>query len=562
MNLWATGFPWDIINHCIDNTTLEYDPGDSARNAWQELTRFDWDNLHDSPNATVECPGCKGSVSVPWTIGDSLPSIDSTFSTFRGLADQNFATTCPKCSSTINHERLRLSKFRKDLTALLEHNLPMPGTFYGLTGVPETVRDYQVDQPTFPNRLLVVSQSNLLALSHCGLSPSSTLADIRRELEASLGDKRALTRASGGPGRVRISKEGRIAIRRMMYHYWENSSPFSLDLVGAVIRQGVFVQKMDSIDWLHSPTVKTTMTRLIEKYYVFLKIMINNPRHMAVPTLDVDLAWHTHQLSPSRYYRFCIYSTRQRSPFNTSYLIDHDDKVDEGQLSDAFEWTTKIYRKYTNGGLYSECRCWYCEATRELDLHSGTAVISGSGRRARDAADTLHDKVSSDPEKNPHISAHNAVRPEPELFGAFGVTPRTLRAKLLRSNYEKACRRAEKRDRDGRKSGDDKRTPPDAYAWPMAYGYPVYMPGYAPYMCDPSINCDAYASNPSCMNLAPGAVGNCVAGACGGGVAAGGCSGGCSGGGGAPCAGGCGGGGCGGGGGGGGGGCGGGGGGG
>jgi hypothetical protein len=35
-------------------------------------------------------------------------------------------------------------------------------------------------------------------------------------------------------------------------------------------------------------------------------------------------------------------------------------------ISDGFAWTSKMYRRATNGGIYSECTCWYCEATRSL----------------------------------------------------------------------------------------------------------------------------------------------------------------------------------------------------
>lgn len=90
----------------------------------------------------------------------------------------------------------------------------------------------------------------------------------------------------------RVTKEERTSIRRMMAVYWENSSIFSMDLVGAVIRQGTFVQKMHDIDWLHSPTVSSTMERLIIKYGRFFQIMADYPEDVAVPTLDVDLAWY------------------------------------------------------------------------------------------------------------------------------------------------------------------------------------------------------------------------------------------------------------------------------
>ncbi len=76
-----------------------------------------------------------------------------------------------------------------------------------------------------------------------------------------------------------------------MSRYWENSSVFALDLVGAVIRQGTFIEKMHSIDWIHSPAVGSTMARLIEKYTRYFTILAKYPSQVAVPTLDVDLAW-------------------------------------------------------------------------------------------------------------------------------------------------------------------------------------------------------------------------------------------------------------------------------
>jgi hypothetical protein len=110
---------------------------------------------------------------------------------------------------------------------------------------------------------------------------------------------------------------------------------------------------MTKIDWLHSPTATETMTRLILKYHRFMKIMTQHFTHLCVPTLDVDLAWHTHQLSPKLYYDFTVAQSQK--------LIDHDDKISEGKLNDAFEWTSKIYQELYHE-VYSECTCWYCES--------------------------------------------------------------------------------------------------------------------------------------------------------------------------------------------------------
>jgi hypothetical protein len=58
---------------------------------------------------------------------------------------------------------------------------------------------------------------------------------------------------------VDIYPDEALAVRRMMSRYWENSSVFAVDLVGAVIRQGSFVDKMHNINWLASPALSNTM---------------------------------------------------------------------------------------------------------------------------------------------------------------------------------------------------------------------------------------------------------------------------------------------------------------
>lgn len=88
-----------------------------------------------------------------------------------------------------------------------------------------------------------------------------------------------------------IAKGSRIAVRKVLSHYWDNSSIFGIDLVGAVLRQGTFVQKMVKFDWLHSPNLMATVQRLIVKYHRFVRISAENPGRTVVPTLDVDLAW-------------------------------------------------------------------------------------------------------------------------------------------------------------------------------------------------------------------------------------------------------------------------------
>ena len=121
---------------------------------------------------------------------------------------------------------------------------------------------------------------------------SCSMNDIRSIIEVGLKEPAVLTKVCGtSPHYRRPERTERIAIRRMMSTYWDNSSAFALDLVGAIIRQSSFVEKMHNIDWIHSPAVTSTMSRLIAKYGRYFYILSKYEKKIAVPTLDVDLAW-------------------------------------------------------------------------------------------------------------------------------------------------------------------------------------------------------------------------------------------------------------------------------
>ncbi|KAK4987486.1 hypothetical protein LTR50_004618 [Elasticomyces elasticus] len=536
--LWATPMPWHAIDRCINNSTFGYEPGHLVRELFEFSTRLPWDNLADRNEKRMHCSKCGGDISVPWTTCyEHIPSetkslnstIEETLSSGTGYTDPEFNTICPHCRNTIDHERLRAVKFNQDVQRLLKHDVPMPGTVLDITGLPACGLDVVVTtlQPaTFPNRLL-----HAIAGDRSGLSSANSISAVRDEIEFALRDRKIMKQARGT--RFSALPSEKIGIRRMMSRYWNNSSPFALDLVGAVVRQGSFVEKMHNVDWLHSPALPATMTRLLVKYSRFFEIM-QDRSHMAVPTLDVDLAWHTHQLNPSSYLQ---YSFKQ-----TGTLIDHDDKVAETRLNDAFVWTSKTYQKKF-GEAYSECTCWYCEAVRESHTSAASRLFNTQSAIITDSVQHCTPDTSSDPKKSVHISAHNAVRPT-DSKGLCDARARAAAAQLER-HYQKACARARRKGRREPRRDD--------YYYSDAWGYPVYMPMYAPYVgayYGAGASSGMYVSNPACMALGAGAVGNCCTGTCVGGVAAGGCaagtmvgglvSGGCAGGG---MAGGCGGGG-------------------
>ncbi|KAK5167340.1 uncharacterized protein LTR77_007039 [Saxophila tyrrhenica] len=521
MTLWHTGFPWQSAIDCIDSNTFAYEAGDEAATNFARSTN--WNQLRDADVARFSCPGCLGGVQSPWTTvsekaarllsgchdWDSLSKgVDNVLSSGRGFADKDFSMRCPYCMTDINHERLKAAKFCNDARKLIKDDVMMPGTPLGYEGIPlkwgkksDTMFAYFGKMGPFANRFvklglgMSIINENAKRNSKC-----STMTGIRDQIEKQMTDRRYMSTVKCSFGMPKLSKADRVSIRKMMSRYWENSSPFALDLVGAVIRQGSFIEKMHNIDWLHSPALPNTMKRLLVKYQRFVSIM-KDPTHMAVPTLDVDLAWHTHQLSPYPYMAYTI--------ANTGQFIDHDDKVAETALNDAFAWTSKTYQRLY-GEPYSECTCWYCEATRESHTNVASRLFNTWSNQANDS---LVHRSSQDPRKSVHISVHNAVRPDDT---EYAVGARQKAAELEKA-YEKACERARKRGRPEPKRDD--------YYWSDAYGHAVYIPAYSPYVGGYMFMPAYYPVAPACMAMGVGAAGNCCSGTCGGGVAAGACAG-------------------------------------
>ena len=453
MDFFATPLPWSAIDPCIDIITFDYKTTDQAIKNFEHSTGLRWNNIEDDNHKKLICPTCAATISVLWT-ENAIWLSSNEMNRGTGYVDAGFITACTNCETPLCHDFLRVQKFKNDMQLCIRSDLPMPGTVLSNDGKPEPPQIYRPNGPNnyFPNLILKGGLDE--TLSPILANPESTIDEVKSVIEKAIGDRLFLATIKGV--RLRLLPKERVAVRRMMSRYWYNSSPFALDLAGAVIRQGSFVEKMHNIDWLHSPALKNTMERLIIKYARFFQIMADNPRNVAVPTLDVDLAWHTHQLNPQEYYTY--------SEKLTTKYIDHDDKIEETALSDAFTWTSKTYAtKY--GEPYSECTCWYCEAVRETH----TSKLDKFFKSSKAAAlDKLHDAdLPSDPLKSPHISAHNAVRNSESEANA------RVKAAELDKAYLKVCAKARKKGKPEPRRDD--------YFYAYAWGYPMYMPMYYPY---------------------------------------------------------------------------------
>ncbi|KAI8613385.1 hypothetical protein BC830DRAFT_1056414, partial [Chytriomyces sp. MP71] len=68
--------------------------------------------------------------------------------------------------------------------------------------------------------------------------------------------------------------------------------------------------------------------------------MKKEPTKFLVPTLDVDLAWHTHQCYPVQYQNFGLRELKR--------VINHDDSVESETLTKSFDATAKAWKHHYN----------------------------------------------------------------------------------------------------------------------------------------------------------------------------------------------------------------------
>lgn len=144
MRFWRAGLPWAAIDPCIDNDTFEYKNSYAAMERFEDRTGLQWESLNDSPTASIECPICTRCLYVPRTKWDSQRSWTRSSSLkdaelygelhAAGFSDNKFEVQC-QCGVIIDHELLRTLKFRRDIRALRNLDVPMPGTILNDQGI-------------------------------------------------------------------------------------------------------------------------------------------------------------------------------------------------------------------------------------------------------------------------------------------------------------------------------------------------------------------------------------------------------------------------------------------
>ncbi|MCJ1327088.1 hypothetical protein MMC10_003754 [Thelotrema lepadinum] len=547
MGFWAAGMPWEAISRAIDSSTYEYKPVQEAQEAFTRLTRRPWDLAAEQPTMGLKCGRCATAVVTPLTTTNTIASwsTEQPGESGRGYADKGFEIEC-RCGQKLSHEYQRLQKFKNEMRSLFKERVPMPGTLLMISGMTDVASKATAGRGawpmTFPNRMIQAGLGKPLARL-CS-KEDARVKDILDEITRALDDEALVTRAMGSKTH-KPSQPERIAIRRMLSSYWDNSSRFNLDLIGAVIRQTTFTTKMHNLGWVRSPFPNPLVAHFLTRYRNYFTLLEHFPKRNVVPCLDIDLIWHTHQTLPSSYYAYSVE--------RTGTFVDHDDKIGSTELGDSFEWTCKTYQ-HLFSQPYAECHCWYCAAIRESistdtntqpKLKSRSKLSSpfrskfklkpddpksplpsplspGFPQSPLPSPSSFSPSSSSFPpttpsvsvsdlavQEGPHLSTHNST---PTDLSNPALYLQTMQAtNRLNLHYTNACERATS---EGRPLPPRYRLPPPSSRPADLSALSDPREWISPNLPDGEIHPGLYVANPLCA----GAAGSCVSGGLGEGL--------------------------------------------
>ena len=137
----------------------------------------------------------------------------------------------------------------------------------------------------------------------------------------------------------------------------------SIDLVAASLRQREFAKRITSNECIGIDT-PFALFKANTRYHKFLLLM-NRKAYGSkktinlVPTLDIDLCWHTHQLFPVSYRRWCTE--------HLGTVINHDDTIGRGDLNVGLRRTSLAwYDAYREPYTTDDLRQTYFSKSRKI----------------------------------------------------------------------------------------------------------------------------------------------------------------------------------------------------
>ncbi|KAF9465390.1 hypothetical protein BDZ94DRAFT_1160104 [Collybia nuda] len=391
-------------------TILALKASDARVEAWTQNTKRLFDPLDDAveqKTKTLYCPNCRNPIAA---------SLVSEYG--RGYLQQGFGIYCPQKSC------------------------PRQCIIYGLLGLRKLAEDLVRNDGTMRSYL---AGSLRTSKSECDVDRAKKIKDV---IITSAGFTRPpnttdeqwilfiMDKCSYFVKNIMgyLPERDQALFLRILNAYSDDRM-FSVELTGAVLRQGTFIEKMQKLGWVglsNNQEKETALQHAVARYHAylsfscsprFLDLMASSPTKFFVPTLDIDLVWHTHQLMACKYNDNCrLYVGR---------FIDHDDRVDSDRLASSFDDTCRAW-KNRFGIQYAYCGCLMPGETLKdkllhfLRFHTDPLAHLVPIER-KDILDTTH------------ASDHNAVYPN--ISKVTGDASR---------KYEKRLKRAQQLSRKGK----------------------------------------------------------------------------------------------------------------
>ncbi|KDQ51291.1 hypothetical protein JAAARDRAFT_73757 [Jaapia argillacea MUCL 33604] len=313
----------------------KFRPSLARMNSWWAQTRTHFDPIKAASSMikkVVHCPVCDRPVEPLWL---------HTRGT--GYAQKEFNIKCPGCSFIMTRKSLAAAKFAEDLAQVELESEEDNGAY--LAGTLHT--------PTNPINKLHARQT-----THKVLSVLPILHGYKTGKLGTVGHRRkviieALSYSIFEARGVLVEADVGERLMETTLMAYTDDRPFSIDLVGAVVRQGSFIAKLYELGWMETRRFDMkedgeALPFAVARYHAFLDLVASSPSEEFVPTIDIDLAWHTHMLIPWQYASDCM-------EFVGRY-VDHEDKVGNSQLSLAFDETCRAW-KVRFSVPYMHCGC-------------------------------------------------------------------------------------------------------------------------------------------------------------------------------------------------------------
>ncbi|CEL53644.1 hypothetical protein RSOLAG1IB_06499 [Rhizoctonia solani AG-1 IB] len=391
--LGILGFPLDHFDKIIDVDTLAaLHPSLERQQRFESLTGQPWFcplNTTIADTTFVPCPRCEKSTinEVCWITNEKT-----------GFAEHGFKARCHACMGVFNRDNMMVRALCDDIIKVrigLTHESGNPEQKPYISG---TLLNWRTGQPDPKG----ASRSNDILLRDF-FTPASMKFTRGDWLAGSMNYsiKRLETFLKNGLD----LRGGGSQVTRILSYYRCPYYPFSIELCGAILRQGGFIDKMLGLGWAeprtfdHDPTL---IYRCIARYHAWLDVMSQLSRKMLVPTLDIDLAWHTHQLKQQHYRTWTLDVMGQ--------FIDHDDKIEENKLSEAYEETAKYWQQRW-GVPYHVCGCPRPPAPKPFNPGGTISRIFRGKGKAIEFSNSRPQLISTNECDAPttHPSEHNSM---------------------------------------------------------------------------------------------------------------------------------------------------------